>query len=82
MADFITVAKTVDLKPGQAKTILAAGHQIALFNVAGSFYATSNVCLHMAGPLGRGTSKIMLCPVPITDGSMMSNQENALPCQA
>ncbi len=64
MPDFITVAKVADLKPGQAKMILAGGHQIALFNVRGNFYATSNVCLHMGGPLGDGdlSDNVVSCP--------------------
>ncbi len=64
MPDFITVAKTVDLKPGQAKMVLAGGHQIALFNVGGNFYATSNLCLHMGGPLSDGdlSDQIVACP--------------------
>ncbi len=64
MPDYITVAKIVDLKPGQAKIILAGGQQIALFNVGGNFYATSNVCLHMAGPLGEGdlSDQVVSCP--------------------
>ncbi len=64
MPDFITVAKIADLKPGQAKIILAGGQEIALFNVGGSFYATSNVCLHMAGPLGEGdlSDQVVSCP--------------------
>ena len=64
MPDFITVAKVADLKPGQLKMILAGGHQIALFNVRGNFYATSNVCLHMGGPLGDGdlSDQVVSCP--------------------
>ena len=64
MPNFIPVAKVTDLKPGQAKMIMAGGHQIALFNVGGSFYATSNICLHMGGPLGDGdlSDQLVTCP--------------------
>jgi nitrite reductase/ring-hydroxylating ferredoxin subunit len=37
---------------------------VALFNVDGTFYATSNICLHRGGPLGQGMldGPIVMCP--------------------
>lgn len=38
--------------------------EIALFNLAGAFYAISNVCMHQGGPLSKGTldNDIVTCP--------------------
>lgn len=38
--------------------------EIALFNLAGTFYAISNVCMHRGGPLSKGTldNDIVACP--------------------
>ena len=49
MAQFITVASTADLAPGEAKCVEVAG--IALFNLEGSVYAIDDPCTHRGGPL-------------------------------
>lgn len=61
---FVEVANLKDLKPGQAKAIDAKGVSIALYNVDGNIYATSNICLHLQGPLGEGNldDSIISCP--------------------
>lgn len=51
----IKLADKKDIPPGKALTVhLPDGQQIALFNIAGEFYALDNVCPHMGGPLGDG----------------------------
>ena len=64
MADFVTVAKVNDLKPGEGKIVEANGKTIALFNVDGKFHAIDNTCKHQGGPLGEGTcdGNIVTCP--------------------
>ena len=64
MADFVTVAKVNDLKPGEGKIVEANGKTIALFNVDGKFHAIDNTCKHQGGPLGEGTcdKNIVTCP--------------------
>ena len=64
MANFVRVAATSDLQPGQGKVVDAGGRQIALFNVAGTFYAIDNTCLHLGGPLGEGflEGDTVICP--------------------
>lgn len=64
MSEFVHVAKTSDLKPGEVKTVEAGGNKIALYNVAGKFFATQNNCLHMQGPLGEGIldENLITCP--------------------
>ena len=42
MAQFIKVASTADLAPGEAKCVEVAGKKIALFNLEGSFKMRSN----------------------------------------
>jgi nitrite reductase/ring-hydroxylating ferredoxin subunit/multimeric flavodoxin WrbA len=38
--------------------------EIALFNISGTFYATSNVCIHQGGPLSKGEIEgdVVICP--------------------
>lgn len=55
MADFVKVAKTDEIVPGQGKMIEVGGKKIALFNVEGSFHAIDDTCTHRGGPLSEGS---------------------------
>jgi len=64
MADFVRVAKTAEIVPGQGKMIEVGGKKIALFNVEGSFHAIDDTCTHRGGPLSEGVldGKQVTCP--------------------
>lgn len=64
MADFVKVASTADLKPGENKVVSVDGIDVALFNVDGEFFAISNTCPHRGGPLGEGylEGDVVTCP--------------------
>ena len=64
VAEFVAIANTDELKPGECKVVEAMGREIALYNVNGVFYATDNSCQHQGGPLGEGdlNGKIVTCP--------------------
>jgi nitrite reductase/ring-hydroxylating ferredoxin subunit len=64
MGTKVKVARRADVPPGTGRVVVAAGREIALFNVGGSFYALDNVCPHQGGPLGEGmlTGDIVTCP--------------------
>ncbi len=85
MADFIEVARTSDVPPGRSTIIVAAGHVIALYNVGGTFHATSNVCLHRGGPVGEGDleGSVVTCPwhgwqYDVRTGQNLANPEARL----
>jgi nitrite reductase/ring-hydroxylating ferredoxin subunit len=48
------VASTAELKQGETKRVFVAGIDIALCNLAGSFYAVDNVCTHAYACLSDG----------------------------
>lgn len=54
MSKTIKVAETQDLLSGTGKLVQAEGHEIALFNVDGEFFAIDNICSHSGGPLCEG----------------------------
>ena len=54
MADYMKVAKTTEIGPGQARLVDVNGRSIALFNVDGRFFALDNTCTHRGGPLAEG----------------------------
>ncbi len=64
MADFVKALAVADLPPGQCAEVMIDGRPVALYNVGGTFYATSNVCLHRGGPLGQGVldGAAVICP--------------------
>ena len=64
MAQFIKVASTTDLAPGEARCVEVAGKKIALFNLEGRFYAIDDTCTHRGGPLSEGevSGEEVTCP--------------------
>jgi nitrite reductase/ring-hydroxylating ferredoxin subunit len=53
-----------DLQPGQVKLVQLEGQGIALYNVGGTFFATSDECTHRGGPLSEGDldGEVVTCP--------------------
>jgi nitrite reductase (NADH) small subunit len=64
MANWIRVAAVEECPAGTAVERVAGDRVIALFNVAGTFYALDGVCPHQGGPLGDGVlcGAIVTCP--------------------
>jgi len=54
MSDWITVAKVGELAPGSHRVIDVDGASVAVFNVAGEYYAIEDVCTHDGGQLTGG----------------------------
>lgn len=64
MAEFIKVAKTSDLAPGEKMLVEYDDEDVGLFNINGEFYAISDVCTHDDGPLieGQLDGEHVICP--------------------
>ena len=64
MAEFITVATTDEVKPGERIVVEVNDHYIAVFNVDGQYYAIEDVCTHDDGPLAEGELQgyVIECP--------------------
>ena len=55
MGEFVKVATTAEMQNQPASKLVDAGGQaIALFQVAGSYYAIENLCSHRGGSLADG----------------------------
>ena len=52
--EFVKLAETAEVAPGQVKVYEAQGRRIALCNVEGAFYAIDDVCTHDGGSLDQG----------------------------
>jgi 3-phenylpropionate/trans-cinnamate dioxygenase ferredoxin subunit len=65
MTHFVKVARTDEIKPGQARLVDARGRQIALFNINGEFFAIDNMCTHEQASLADGeiSGHEVTCPL-------------------
>ena len=54
VSDYVTVARTGDIAPGQVRVYEVEARRIALCNVDGTFYAIDDVCTHDGGSLDQG----------------------------
>jgi nitrite reductase/ring-hydroxylating ferredoxin subunit len=63
--EFVTVAKTCELPPGQMKWVAVDRERVVLANVEGVFYALRDVCGHKNAPLSRGklVGHLIECPL-------------------
>jgi nitrite reductase (NADH) small subunit/3-phenylpropionate/trans-cinnamate dioxygenase ferredoxin subunit len=53
-SDFVRVARRSEVPPGSVICVQVDGHDVALANLDGSFYAVDNNCPHNGGPLSKG----------------------------
>lgn len=89
MAEFVSVAKTGDIQPGQSRTVTVGEKRIAVFNVEGTYYAIDDTCLHRGGPLGEGELEghVVTCPwhgwkYDVKTGEMTLNPSARVSCYA
>lgn len=64
MAKFVRVGRVADLAQGEVKVVQVDGQAIALFHVAGRYYALEAACPHEGEPLADGVIEGLhvLCP--------------------
>lgn len=64
MPGFLKAIALSDLPPGKCQEVSVEGKPVAVYNVEGTVYATSNTCVHRGGPLGQGMldGPVVMCP--------------------
>jgi nitrite reductase/ring-hydroxylating ferredoxin subunit len=64
MSRWIPASKASEIPVGEGKEMVVEGQLLAIFNVAGEFFALDGVCPHQGGPLGKGKlcDGILTCP--------------------
>ena len=84
MAKFKRVANVTSIPSGKVAVVDVGGKTIAVYNVAGVFYAVDNVCSHRGGPLGEGSlrSTTITCPWHGAQFDVTSGQVLGLPASA
>ena len=65
MSRFVEVADISSLPPGKCRTVVAAGRELAVGNIAGQFFAVDDACPHAGASLGAGTlqGEFLVCPL-------------------
>jgi 3-phenylpropionate/trans-cinnamate dioxygenase ferredoxin subunit len=64
MSDWITVARSDEIAPGEWRVADVDGTQVVVFNRDGEYYAIEDVCTHDGGQLtgGRVEGDEIVCP--------------------
>jgi nitrite reductase/ring-hydroxylating ferredoxin subunit len=83
----VRVGEASDVSAGEGRVVDAGGRTLALFNVAGAYYAIDNGCPHRGGPLGEGDldGRLVTCPWhawrwDVTTGANANNPAVRVPC--
>ncbi len=81
------VATTEGVAPGTVVKAEVNGQEMALYNVDGKYYCTSNICPHQGGPLSEGMLEgaNIVCPwhawvFDVTNGVSPVNPRAKIPC--
>ncbi len=80
MPTLIKVAQVSAVPPGSSLLVEADGQFLALFNVAGSFYAIDDACPHQGASLSEGEvvrGCVVICPwhgweFDVTNGKLLT----------
>ena len=61
---FVTVARVGEIPSGGVKVLRLGDQEIAVFHLAGAYYAMDDICTHDGGPLAEGTIEdhVIECP--------------------
>lgn len=61
---FVKVARSDEIRPGEAKRVIVDDLPVAVFNVDGRFYAIEDTCSHEEASLSEGEvdGEVVECP--------------------
>ncbi|MBI2856382.1 MAG: non-heme iron oxygenase ferredoxin subunit [Chloroflexi bacterium] len=83
MANFVRVASTSDLPPGETILVEVEGEPILLANVGGEFYAVTETCTHAECPLSEGSleGNVLECPCHGSQFNVTTGEVIAAPAE-
>lgn len=83
MADFVNVAKTADLGPGQMVLVEIDEEEVVVANSNGQYYAFSAECPHAGASLDEGEveGKVVVCPWHGAEFDMATGEALTPPAQ-
>ena len=78
MTEFVSVSRAEGIEEGEMRAFDVRGTQVAVANVAGTFYAFGDTCTHMACSLAEGDLEetTVICPChssefDVTNGAVL-----------
>jgi len=80
---FHAVLRTADVEPGQVRHVALAGREVAVFNIDGEFFATSDRCTHMRARLSDGyvQAGVIECPLHFGKFDIRTGRALSPPCK-
>ena len=81
---FVTVARIGEIPEGDVKVVRLEDQPVAVFHVAGAYYALDDVCTHDGGPLAEGIVQghVIECPRHGAKFDIRTGEVLALPATA
>jgi nitrite reductase/ring-hydroxylating ferredoxin subunit len=81
MPEFRKVASVDEIPAGEAKAVDVEGQSVALYNVDGEFFATTNICSHDEAYLAEGwlDDDIVTCPAHGAEFCVRTGEVLSLP---
>jgi nitrite reductase/ring-hydroxylating ferredoxin subunit len=81
MAEYVTVARTGDLEPGEMLRVLVDSYAICVYNVAGEYYATQDTCTHADASLSEGElfDDQVMCPLHGSEFNVKTGEALSFP---
>lgn len=83
MANKVFLLKRESVTPGSVQKVEVSGCPVAVYNLDGRFYATSDVCTHATASLSEGEivdGDLIACPVHDGQFHIPTGQAVAFPC--
>ena len=71
------------IEPGEVRCLQAGTKPVAVWNVAGTYYAAEDFCPHLGGPLSEGTveGNFLTCPWHGAKFDLTTGKPVAGPCK-
>ncbi|MBI1925367.1 Rieske (2Fe-2S) protein [Candidatus Poribacteria bacterium] len=65
MPEFVKVAKTAEIQPGNCIGVKVEGVFVGIYNINGQYHAINNICPHLGGVLHYGflSEQVITCPI-------------------
>lgn len=80
---FHLAVQTDELSPGEVRHVEMMGQEIAVYNLDGEFFATSDRCTHMRARLSDGyvTAGVVECPLHFGKFDIRTGRALSPPCK-
>jgi nitrite reductase/ring-hydroxylating ferredoxin subunit len=79
--NLVFAAKTAEIGVGKVVPVFVEGRRLALYNVAGRYYATDDRCTHADVPLSKGriVGDLIECPLHVAFFEIATGKARGVP---